>query len=148
MSVYRVLDKNSRKTFVRCSIIRKHNFNQLNIYPNIINSFSTWFLIISFTLSSKGIMTLFNLQSGIKRHSSTTKVGSNLYYNLFRYTKYPMKNRYFDSRLLLNFMLSAAQEVTGCSLNPEWILGEEQGNSSWLIYLKLRLNLNKQGARK
>ena len=100
------------------------------------------------TLSSKGIMTLFNLQSGIKRHSSTTKVASNLYYNLFRYTKYPMKNRYFDSRLLLNFMLSAAQEVTGCSLNPEQILGEGQGNSSWLIYLKLRLNLNKQGARK
>ena len=108
------------------------------------------------TLSSKGIMTLFNLQSGIKRHSSTTKVASNLYYNLFRYTKYPMKNRYFDSRLLLNFMLSAAQEVTGCSFNPEWILGEGQGirtnrgqgYSYWLIYLKPPLNLNKQGARK
>ena len=38
-----------------------------------------------------------------------------------------MKNWYFDSRLLLNFMLSAAQEATGCSFNAAWILGEGQG---------------------
>ena len=105
------------------------------------------------TISSKEIITLFNLQSGIKRHYSTTKVGSNLYYNLFRYTKYPMKNWYFDSRLLLNFMLSAAQEATGCSFNAAWILGEGQGNSqlcvisiNWLFfpikYLRICFELN------
>ena len=38
--------------------------------------------------STKDIITLFHLQSWNKNYSSTSKLGSNLYYNQFGYTKY------------------------------------------------------------